>query len=103
MKFNEANKDNALVLKPRLYLVGDLSKPSANIRIGSNNYNIKNAVIGFEILFKSFLALKCQYPEETKHIWQFIETELYDIESGSKQVPNVKAFIQDFKYFITTS
>lgn len=73
------------------------------MRIGNNSY-IQNTISGFETLFKSFLALKSEYPDETKHIWQFIQKVVYEIETGDdNQLASVKTFIEDLKYFINNT
>lgn len=91
-------------MKPRLYFVGQLPKPCVTVVIGNKKYTY-NTIEGFEIVFKSFLALKTGYPDETTHIWQFVQKELYEIEVGQedKQIASVKAFIDDLKHFIRYS
>lgn len=104
-KFKEERKNTALALKPRIYITGVFPNLCSYICVGNNKYTIENVVTGFEILFKSFLALKCGYPDETKHIWQFIQTEVYEIEveGDSRQVSTVESFIWDIKHYINNN
>lgn len=92
------------MLKPRLYFLGKLPELMATVVIGNNKYTQK-AISGFETLFKSYLALKVEYPDETKHIWQFIQNEVYEIDTGEKdkQLASVRTFIDDLQHFIQYS
>lgn len=87
-----------------MYVVGNFPHQCSYIRVADKKYTIENVITGFEVLFKSFLALKCTYPDETKHIWRFIQKEIYDIElEVGKQVSSVETFIRDFTYYRTNN
>lgn len=102
VEFKEDYKENSLVLKPRLYFVGDLSSPSVHIYFADKKYLIENCMVGFDTLFKCFLGLNCSYPEETQHVWQFIQSEVYGIETQKvKHSSTVLTFIQDIRNIVT--
>lgn len=98
IKFKEDYKENCLVLKPRLCFYGDCSSPNVQIYFADQKYSVDNCLSGFETLFKCFLGLNCSYPEETAHVWQFIQSEVYCIESGSdKQSSTMLTFTNDIR------
>lgn len=81
-----------------MYIFGDLQKASAHIYFADQKYHIENALVGFDTLFKCFLGLNCNYPDETLHVWQFIQSEIYGIEAkNNKPTATVLTFIQDIR------
>ncbi|KAJ6639408.1 hypothetical protein Bhyg_12152 [Pseudolycoriella hygida] len=81
IQFKEDYKEDCLVLKPRMHLYGDISSPKVQIYVADQKYSLDNCLIGFDALFKCFLGLNCNYPDETLHVWQFIQCEVYSMDT----------------------
>lgn len=82
-------------------LVGDIIKPSASIYISDKSYSIENPITGFEILFRAFLSLNCDFPAQSHHVWEFVQKIIYDFPSSTKKrIASVETFMQDIRNIV---
>lgn len=57
---------------------------------------IEDPIAGFDLMFKSFLALSLSYPDECKHLWLFVQKCVYNIHRNSDlKLSNVTTLIND--------
>lgn len=91
----ECDKNTACAL-PYLNIIGESAVPMSQLVISGKKYVIEDPIAGFDFLFKSYLALSINYPDECKHLWLFVQKSIYNVHKDSDlQLSNLATFIND--------
>lgn len=73
-------------LQPSLVVIGPLHKIEATIVVVDNiRYQVPSCLHGVDLVFKSFFALDCDYPNCATLLWIFIQKSGYDLSLPTDQ------------------
>lgn len=83
---------------PRLLLIGNVINPSASLYVSDKHYDIENATTGFDVLFRAYLSLNCNFPPQSQHVWEFVQRMIFEFPmEPQKRVASVETFMQDIR------
>lgn len=81
---------------PYLYMIGESTIPESHLVISGKKFVIQDPIEAFDLLFKSYVALSLNYPDEWKHVWLFIQKSIYNVHKDSDlKLSNVSTLIND--------
>lgn len=73
----------------------------AQVNIGGKSFLIEDPIAGFEVIFKTFLALRSKYPDECKHLWLFIQKAVFGVSTKfDVKLSNVETFVQEISIIV---
>lgn len=87
--------------KPRVTIIGDTinSIESIYVSFGDTVYNFIDVLKAVEACFHLYTAFGIEYPQESNHLWLFLQKSVYEIETP-KDLPNslVETLINDLNH-----
>lgn len=62
-------------------------------------YKFKTIFEAVDICFKIIHGLKMRYPDQSKHVWIFLQKVIFNIETKEQEYISINALISDLKNY----